>query len=322
VEPLDLDLYQFRWPVPDKGFIWEENLTTDSNAVQNRQPPFLIDNPESEWQHYYRPLEKTDLLFKFAGLEADLESIRAFANKYGRLGVGTMYYPPAGGNVVYGESFAVWMRAVNRLKTWVQIWLWIEERDAGKLGQVVRWSNDFARVELVFENNALPLRGFHVIASKETNYRAEFFDRWRPGDVYGPAKLALLEAVNKELKGAVSPCLLLKKDGSLGGFLRPHNLLGALWFQLYQAITGERRYRRCEVCQGWMDTTDSRRHIKQHPECRNRRNARITRAREKVLKMHQEGKPIEEIAAATGVLAADVEAIIRKGMKHNAKENT
>ena len=93
------------------------------------------------------------------------------------------------------------------------------------------------------------------------------FHQWQVSDVIAPAKVFLLERVNDKLKDRTSPRLLLNKREELKPYIVPHHLLGALWFQLYQAIGGERQFKRCSICQEWMDVTGCRKTKRMHDSC-------------------------------------------------------
>ena len=57
----------------------------------------------------------------------------------------------------------------------------------------------------------------------------------------------------------------------------PENLLAAMWYQFLQTITGEKKFKRCAVCNNWEDVTYKKATWKQHPECGNRK--RVNRYR-------------------------------------------
>lgn len=60
---------------------------------------------------------------------------------------------------------------------------------------------------------------------------------------------------------------------------QPSSLLATMWFQVFQAVSGEKRFKRCAVCQKWEDVTVKKETWKSHPECSSRE--RVRRYRDK-----------------------------------------
>ena len=58
-----------------------------------------------------------------------------------------------------------------------------------------------------------------------------------------------------------------------------------MWFQFFQAASGERKHKRCEVCKKWEDVTDKKATWTKHPECAGR--VRTAKYRERI---KEEGK--------------------------------
>jgi hypothetical protein len=86
--------------------------------------------------------------------------------------------------------------------------------------------------------------------------------------------------INKKLAGVASLCLLLNRQGVPQGFVRPHNLLAAMWVQLYQAVQGQRRIVACKYCHKLMDVTGQRASKTTHERCAL--NAKMNRYRKKL----------------------------------------
>ena len=66
-------------------------------------------------------------------------------------------------------------------------------------------------------------------------------ERWEPGDIVRPAKLFIAQEVNRHLREHVSPQLLFDRSNELRPYIRPFTLLGAIWFQMYEAFTGGKK---------------------------------------------------------------------------------
>ena len=270
--------------------------------------PFLIESPKSTGLIDTDPLKESNLFLKFAALEPEPESIKNFADEYGLLTRGFFLRTPAysypkgedkskpwrhGGcltldedssklktfGIVQGEPFAFWRYAIAHIKAATTIWEMLGNEDLAALEPMIFWDSeeDSVRVmvPLVFKNYSM----VHPIDVASWDYRPAVFERLRRGDVVKPAKLALQEIINKNLWSLnVNPTLTLDDEGGLAPYFYPQTLLAAMWFQLFQAVIGEKKYKRCELCGLWEDVTDRTAKWKKHPECANR--DRVKRSRE------------------------------------------
>jgi len=308
-------LYHFVWDVPDLGYSWREDLAACPGIYDEGEPPFLVVNAGTGWRH--RPMEEWPLLYTaFAALDGLPESILAFASKYGWLGVGVDIAPPAGGQLDLGEPLARWDTEIGKLRTAARVWDWLQAGDAGKLGQHIVWPNaDQVRLihgfigdrriragdvktydrhrsqVLTMAEAAKATPGkmgrldYERIAGRGMNSHEEEFRKWHLGEVVRPAQLWLVQTVNKVLAEHVSPAILLSRDSGkeyeVRPFVRPHNLLGAMWLQLSQDVSGRRRLRRCEECGGWMDVTECRKSKRMHDSCSARLRKQRYRARKR-----------------------------------------
>jgi hypothetical protein len=116
--------------------------------------------------------------------------------------------------------------------------------------------------------------------------------------------------VNCYLKRGVYPVVWREKDG-LMVYLKPRDLLSAMWLQFYFVLVGEKRIKRCSICGLWEDVTDKTKAWSKHVECAQRERFRkyyhekLKRARE----LYREGKSPEEIAS---LLGKDVEWVRKR----------
>jgi hypothetical protein len=81
--------------------------------------------------------------------------------------------------------------------------------------------------------------------------------------------------INRYLRENVSPQLLADELGQFRSYVRPFNLVGAIWYQMFQAYCGEQKVARCSVCHSWM--TFERTTKSMHRRCANRRRQQIVR---------------------------------------------
>jgi hypothetical protein len=108
------------------------------------------------------------------------------------------------------------------------------------------------------------------------------------------------------------PYVVLQEE-KLKAFLRPKNLLAAMWLQFFYWVTGEKEFKRCAVCGLWEDITNKRMGWKMHPECAQRE--RFRRHYEKIKKareLYQEGHTPAEISALLGKSQQWVEERLKK----------
>jgi hypothetical protein len=74
--------------------------------------------------------------------------------------------------------------------------------------------------------------------------------------------------------------LFTAADGSLKRYSRcPSTLLTAMWLQFHRLVTGERRFRTCDICKRLMDVTDNQANKRVHQSCSLRERARRLRER-------------------------------------------
>lgn len=283
------DLWSFEWWVPDRGYVWRSDVKSDGD-----EPPFLMTHPDASNEEPYAPIMHNDepgndrdqwqgLLFEhFAKLEANQETILAFANEYGWLGIGKPIRYETGRSI--GESLEEWGRAIDTFRDAYRLWRWIQHPD-GKVN-VERSSQDCIALEIY-----RPPRSKYDAWTNTRRillYRQE--DR-RLFDLLDKVKVArrpaiaahaiLIQQVNKHLRGNASPHLLLAKAGQIERqpYIRPANLLAAIWVQLYQAIMGLRVFRPCVYCNQLIDATGCRSTKKAHWRCMH--NKKVTKYRKK-----------------------------------------
>jgi hypothetical protein len=64
--------------------------------------------------------------------------------------------------------------------------------------------------------------------------------------------MLLAKTINTHLRESIAPQLTFDDSRQFKEYTWPLNLLGAMWFQMCRAFTGEQRVRRCPECDGWM----------------------------------------------------------------------
>lgn len=187
------------------------------------------------------------------------------------------------------ESLAFWRHEILEMGQLFKVWDQFKQRDLSSLRRVIRWPPNVNGVWY-----SLPVwqgKGYAVPDDKEMvpgmcfgwladndHASPEIFKRFNRGDLLLPVHYLLQKFVNKKIEemeekrlGRVRPRLLMNQENEIGSYLRPSNLLSALWLQFYQAICGDRNIVRCPLCGYWEDITDKARpnRWKGHPSCLN-----------------------------------------------------
>jgi hypothetical protein len=169
------------------------------------------------------------------------------------------------------ESLSFWTREIIDMGQLFKVWEWWKSKDYASLRRILTWDDDRAAVRYSLpiwqaEAGSYDFPGpesMHpnsLLASKNPDYNLEDFKRFRPGRYFLPAQFLLKDRVNAKLKvledkgiASIRPRLLMNIENKTIPYLTPSNLLAALWLQFYQAIYGERSYKRCGVCGYWED---------------------------------------------------------------------
>lgn len=264
--------YAFYWDVADGGHEFltgDTHKTVDESGMDNTSPWFK--SPESG-SHVtrYSPLHKAGLHREFASLHDD-KSIIEFANRYGLLGKYVMLMRHGDGVLAWGESLERWKYESRTMGTLLAIWDMVQNKDAGRLGQIIIWPRPYniTLLRLLSEYDERQKRWVvnqhkgsryapglvtEVLASPDIN--PELLERWKVGMPVEPAKYYVYHKINKHLEGHVAPKILpFFKDRI---YLFPDSLLSALWVMFLMEIMGNIRIRQCDVCGEWKEVALTR----------------------------------------------------------------
>jgi len=236
--------------------------------------------------------------------------------------------------IVFGESLQFWQHEIRDMAWTVWVWEALKEKDIDFLKRVIYWDGDKAVgcvlvnipkealrqfedakevQEAAHPDNADYLRGylpepkevplsvsFGWLATEYTNQ--EILYRFKPGDLFLPAKYLVQSRINKKLEKYITkPRLLLDEKNQLRPYLMPESLLAAMWYQFYLAAVGEKRFKRCSICGRWEDVTEKTSAWTKHEACANKERVRKYRqAVREAQKLYREGKPLEYIATELG----------------------
>ena len=259
--------FYFRWWIPDGGYEWDwaAQPETTLGADPSHGGPYLVPHRQSKEDKVYFPLDdwKKDgpPLFRiFADLDGTSRDILAFANTYGGLGIGQpIYGGEAGNNIRLGESIVRWNQEIQDMREVVEVWDCLKMGKPAELKHMLRW--DKVAEAVLFEKANMRRRLADAMHVRSDLYRAIIpSPKWM-------ARGYILERVNGKLRGEASPRLILNHHRELTPYWAPHNLLAALWLQLFQATTGQRPLQRCIHCHQWMDVSGYRKNKRAHARC-------------------------------------------------------
>jgi hypothetical protein len=255
---------------------------------------------------WYQPLRKNTALFRaFGAIEPAYQEggVIQFANQYGLLGD-----PPAGyhfnvpdlsllESIKTWDNLLVWRNAINAMRDMVRLWDAVRVPDHARLKKYIIWQSDH---EVIFDNQEPYIApSVQVIASSDE--REGWFAYFKQGDLVTPAWFHLMATVNMWLTGLVNADL--QWDGAALGLVTrivPSSLLGALWLQFHQAISGKKDYLQCAVCKTWFELTPKvNRSTKRY--CSDACRSQALRDRHKRAQhMHEEGQSLKAIASKLG----------------------
>jgi len=127
-------------------------------------------------------------------------------------------------------------------------------------------------------NNPHGHQNVELIASANRE-GAVFYHLWEHGELKSPAELVLARMINEHLRESVAPQLVFDESRQFREFIRPINLLGAMWYQMCRTFTGKQPVRRCPACGGWMIYERSTKIM--HEKCANKVRQQRFRERQK-----------------------------------------
>ncbi len=275
-----------KWTVPEAGYEWIEGKEIDRKELapglyETEVPDrttgnytFFLVPKEGSRARSYAPLEDAPALYRqFGDRETTLESTLAFANEYGHLGGrGTRRVIWTRDNkVAMGEPVALWTEEIKSMQRAIRLW------DSLRAGQLQALSDEFDKAPFVelepgnvkYEPSAKewqePVAASFIAPPVEMSYyvsppieTVSLEDRWekyagqRRIQMWALSEIQAL--VNNHISGRLSPTLAWSDEtNSLQLRFVPDGLLSALWVQLAQAITLNKRYGQCAQCGAWFE---------------------------------------------------------------------
>ncbi len=282
------DVLEFRWPVPVKGYELVDACLVGRRPDLGPRYAGMAQAPghgEDQAWTWVEPLKNEGLFREFSELDTDAQSVRAFANRYGWLGVGepaaAEVRSQVGGSVyrVYvAEPLERWSEEVRAMHDMVAVWDRLAEYLDGRRPH----APDLMQLE---PNAAQELRDLLAKYDGDPELEAIPPKTYRP-PLANPAGLAWpITVVEPErqllrvgpaslwttlhfIKSTTNQRLRLHTAVVMGVsdatdmlhlVVSPLNLLGALWLQFAGSIDAGARWRRCAApdCDNWIQVSTS-----------------------------------------------------------------
>ena len=304
---------QFRWQVAEEGCHWvNSHLVGDS---RQEHCPFLTDSRPIGAGSFrvlqYQPLGAFSGLFRvFADAEPSRDGIKAFADRFGSLGgniAGSipLYEHPGSKNVPVGmgEPLSAWNNQILKMRFAIDIWEAARRGNVGRLEQVIFWEQDGSGVQMLSHPELPPGQLPQPPALLErawiagTHLGDEVLDRFVPGDLVKPALHYVQSIINKQLQGRASPLLLWDANRErLGLYIMPDGLVGALWLQFARAVERDSQFRQCAECGIWFELAPGTARADKLYCSTPCRTKAYRRRQAEAIRLHDEGRSIEDIA--------------------------
>jgi hypothetical protein len=259
----------FEWYVSETGHQCLSTTPIPRRGQQGSQGDYLAERLPKKRRAYEPLVEHTGLFRTFASLADDKDAIVAFADKYGLLlgGNETIFVPlPRGeraaitrdGNLgsVPAERLDTWRAEIAEMRELLALWCAARESDKKKLAAHLKWHGG----DVVSYRPAPE----HSITEEAIWRRERDPAPMAVGDLIKPALYYLARRVTRRLEGdeerpaLAFPALIWDTDKVAPVLvLSPKNLLGALWLQFAQAISGNKIFRECDECSTWFEVSKS-----------------------------------------------------------------
>ena len=268
----------------------------------------------------YSPLEDKPALFQhFAHTAATRDDIGLFAHKHGPLGAHRRTVKILGTERT-GEPFDMWKNEIRRMRYAVDVWEAVRDNDWDGLRKWIELKFEagrfrsawFRRFEADRTAGNVPreLRphspGEECLIVDKGQPLARYVPPAHPEDLQRVGLFYVQAAINKQLAAHSTGLRLLfnPKTDTCEQRAVPANLLGAMWSQFSQGVTGssKKRYGECAVCGAWFEMARSdATYCSARCRVQNLRNRKV-----EAYRRHRAGIPYDEIAADLGTTVEKV----------------
>lgn len=183
---------------------------------------------------------------------------------------------------IIGESLSTWIKEINSMRRLVILWKHIQKAELtqkpGVLSKLIKWRPDgqafgYSPSELEYDNTEVSKVQVdddtiflidNLFSQKES---LDIFHEFRFGTSIKPSKFLLLHLLNKQLEKYKYKPKLKWENSTLKSYTYPEDLLSCMWYQFYQSVTGDKQFKKCEICNAWEDVTEASKNWSMHPSC-------------------------------------------------------
>jgi hypothetical protein len=255
--------HQFVHRVAAAGYGW---IDAETAAVESHAGRWLTPREPGRNARTYAPLaEHSGLCRILAATEPSEAGVRAFADSFGLLGMGTemiqIQRTATGSAVGIGEPLSAWQQQIGYLRSVIELWEHAVAGDVERLSEHILWAPDGTWV--AFDTHAAtpigtdgpPLGwGRETIWNRRPHGPPE--EALKPGDLVRPALTWVAQTINRFLKDEVATELRWNAERTaLKLQLMPRNLAGAAWLQLASAVERNVQFRQCAECGTWFEVS-------------------------------------------------------------------
>jgi hypothetical protein len=315
--PTESPLFDFHWNVAQCGYRWDKTTVHPSSEEEPPGPRLqqVLHEDAAPGSHYlirqYAPLRQFTGLFRtFAETALTPEAIRAFANEYGLLGI-SVFTGLDRSHPVLGERLSEWRKQILLFRRPFEVWELVRRRDSRQLACFFRWEQTPAGRGVTYEfpwDSQLgeSLTPTDVPAEKgliaAEHSHPEVMSYLKDQDLILPALIYVQRKVNEQLIDKVAPRLLYDPNtGRLVFRMVPQTLIGALWLQFTQAISGNKELRQCGGCEKWFEVSPGPQMRTTRQFCSVACRLRAFRKRQQARELRAAGKSVRAIARTLGV---------------------
>ena len=205
-------------------------------------------NSDPAWR-VYNPLHEHPGLFKtFAHTPPTREGILHFAHRYGLLGLPLTLDRVSDGTCIQGEWLEQWQRHIRAVALTLELHIALDNNDDVALRAVHPPWMDLCLV--LFEECILPTTPGYVMQETQAGVVEIYPD--------GPEGAAQVRhTLANVLTGAVKQLSfrVVAARNAFAFVMVPDTLIAAIWYQVAQAVTGHKDFRRCQGpgCDGWIE---------------------------------------------------------------------
>ncbi len=282
-------LFNFQWLVPQDGFRWIGHALDDEE--NKSQLNNYLSACGFEYKTYFPLIEFNGLFYDFAHTATTKEAIKAFADKYGALEDSrTAVFVKDDNDLkdIHSSYVLATARLNNRANDTNSIDQWIEEsllmnqvvnlwqlaqKNSNKLNVNIEWVNDknllfkkvyvynperLGKINLLVSSEADPKTTNNIKTSTgaytSISISPELMSYLGNRKLQRPALYLIQYILNDKINQRINPELSFDDNGRKLNFsIVPKTLIGALWLQCAQAISGNKEYSTCKTCSSWFE---------------------------------------------------------------------